>query len=331
MGDKVPQFLHEKKTHHYVWVHYFKKWRIDPHIENKKIVNVWCRTQSNNVAIINVRSILSEEYFYKIRPLKAEHLELIKYFFHDADDGLKKSVLEFIKFSRFISRVRSLDIKPSNDLEKALSLGEANTLENLHTKREDGVRQILDSLANEELSILDDQQNMLNFIDFFSHQIMRTKTMKNRVLASFNRKNEKIGILLDECWWLFSNSLGNNIGASLYCRRNKDNHCLLINDTDEPFITSDTPVINVFSGLETSNCKALSDDECDLYYPISPRIAYMISCSHRFPKGTFKVSIEIVNELNEKMAKNSAVYLISNEKEMVNKYKKYVGKSIFTE
>ena len=71
----------KKKTHHYVWVHYFKKWRIDPHIENKKIVNVWCRTQSNNVAIINVRSILSEEYFYKIRPLKAEHLELIKYFF----------------------------------------------------------------------------------------------------------------------------------------------------------------------------------------------------------------------------------------------------------
>ena len=51
----------------------------------------------------------------------------------------------------------------------------------------------------------------------------------------------------------------------------------------------------------------------------------MISCSHRFPKGKLKVSSELVNELNKKMAENSDIHIISNKKEMIDKYKTYVN------
>lgn len=327
MGEKVPKSLHEKKTNHYVWVHYLKKWAVDELPKNKRIVNIWCRTQNNRSEVLNARAILSETYFYRIRSLKANHLELIRYYFQNSDIGLKKSILYFINFSRYLDYVESLNLKEklSDSSDKAISLAKSNSLEDIHTDREKRVIQILDALDNQDLTILEDQENILYFIDFFSHQMMRTKAMKNRVLAVFNEKDKKIERLLEECWWLFSNSVGNNIGESLYCERKKNNHCLLINDSDEPFITSDTPVINVSLALDIENPQPLLNDECDLYYPISPRIAYMISCSHRFPKGKLKVSSELVNELNKKMAENSDIHIISNKKEMIDKYKTYVN------
>ena len=54
----------------------------------------------------------------------------------------------------------------------------------------------------------------------------------------------------------------------------------------------------------------------------------MIHRSKRFEEGKVTVSIDIVRELNKKIAQNSNKLIIGNQENIVKKYKKYVGTKI---
>jgi len=328
MVERVPKPEQVKKIHHYVWAHYLKKWAVNLENDSKKVINVWCRTKTNKVVIFNARAMLYENLFYSVRSLEERHLKLVQHYFGDADEGLKKSVLGLINYSRFLDAAESFKVRDHlrKDMEKAIELGKSNPLENIHTHREDSVIKILDTLVAQDLSILDNHENMLCFLDFFAHQMMRTKAVKRQVLDTFNRMDKDFSPILEECWWIFSATLGNRLGASIYCNRKIDNHCLLINNTDEPFITSDNPVIDILSEekIGQSGSTILFSDDFDLYYPLSPNVAYIISRSHRFPKGKFELSVDDVHELNQKIAKKADTNIMGNTKEIIDKYKKFV-------
>lgn len=74
-----------------------------------------------------------------------------------------------------------------------------------------------------------------------------------------------------------------NIGFSLYSSRHDTRHALLVNDTEHPFITSDQPIVNVHACISETEFSA--PEHADFYYPISPRIAYIICDSKRFLSG----------------------------------------------
>ncbi|ELV8684370.1 DUF4238 domain-containing protein, partial [Vibrio fluvialis] len=111
---------------------------------------------------------------------------------------------------------------------------------------------------------------------------------------------------------------------SLYQSNHFDNYCMLTNHTEEPFITSDQPVINVHESL-TDEIKQVSINECDLYYPLSPKYALIISSSNKYPNGTLKVNLTMVQKLNTKLAKKAHIHIFSSQESVVKRYAKFVG------
>ena len=99
---------------------------------------------------------------------------------------------------------------------------------------------------------------------------------------------------------------------------------MLINHTEEPFITSDQPVVNVHESI-TDEIKQISVNECDLYYPLSPKYALIISSSNKYPKGALKANLATVQKLNTKLAKNAHIHIFSSQEYVVKNYTKFVG------
>ncbi|WP_347473808.1 DUF4238 domain-containing protein [Acinetobacter thermotolerans] len=121
---------------------------------------------------------------------------------------------------------------------------------------------------------------------------------------------------------------GMNIGKSFFETRKVDKHCLLINNSDEDFITSNHPIINVHSKINENDLAVPSSEEADYFYPISPRIAYMINKSDLFQNGINHVSIDFVKAMNRKLAFYADQYIIATTENQLKIYKGFVGQRL---
>ena len=324
--------LEAKKNHHHVWASYMRRWAPD----NK---NVFYTTKKNNNIIRNdsVKSIAVERDFYRVQPLTPDHVEVIKGWSSKSPEDLHELHMsylnDYMKMQYMESIYKQSGIK-NEEADKMFEAWKCNGIENYHTAHEDEVKYVLKALANRDLSVLDNDQNMIYFMQFFGHQIARTKNFKDSIGAGLGKSRPSLDKateeqvnhimkLTQESWWFIGYMFGMSMGRSLYLNRKDDVHCLLINDTDTPFITSDQPIVNIHQVL-TDEIKAPEDHECDLYYPISPNVAYMINKSNRFPRGRVQVSVDDVEEMNIKLAKKANFHIIGDSKESLNPYKKYV-------
>ncbi|HCE2119136.1 TPA: DUF4238 domain-containing protein [Vibrio parahaemolyticus] len=328
--------LQGKKNHHHVWANYMRRWALD----NK---NVFYTTKNNKHIIRedSVKNIAVERHFYRVQPLTREHVEVIKGWSSKSPKDLHELHMsylsDFLKMQYMESVYNQSGIK-DEIAEKMIEAWKCNGIENYHTAHEDEVQDTLKALANRDLTVLDDDDNMIHFMQFFGHQIARTKNFKDTIDASqglsrhgldkaIEEQVQYMAKLTQECWWFISYMFGMSIGRSLYLDRKDDFHCLLINETDTPFITSDQPIVNVHQAL-TDEIKPPEDRECDFYYPISPSVAYMVNKSNRFPRGKVQVSVDIVEEMNTKLAKKANFHIIGDSEESLKPYKKYVGTNL---
>ena len=273
-----------------------------------------------------------EKHFYQVKPLSSIHIEVIKGFSSRSPRDLQAHHMSYLK--DFMRRQESEEIykksgKEIEEVQRVLHASKCNMLEDLHSAHENELQDIISSLANRDLATLSEPKNFMLFLHFFGHQISRTKTFRDTIIAGISRADLKpqknIAIAMDECWWFLSYMFGINIGADLYATRKIDKHCLLLNETSTPFITSDQPIINVHELLNDEEMVPPNDDQCDFYYPISPQVAYMINKSDRFRRGINNVSIDTVYELNIKVARRANVNIISNCKGSLESLLKSIG------
>lgn len=312
------KYLEAKRNHHHVWANYMKRWSPD----NKQVY--YTTKKNNDIRFDSVKNIAVERDFYRVKPLTSEHIQIIKKWSSESSEDLRKLHMSFLNDYLDTQDLELLyhKIGKKDDIaDKMFEACKSNGIENYHSALENEVQELLDALINRDLSILDKNDNMLKFMRFLGQQIARTKNFKDNIS---NTADNHIKTLTLECWWFISFMFGLNIGRALYLNRKDYTHCLLINETDTPFITSDQPVVNVHSAL-TDEIKSLKNNEVDFYYPISPKIAYMINKSNRFPHGTVKVSFDVIEEVNIKIAKQANFHIISNSEESLKPYKKFVG------
>lgn len=320
-NDKI---LQAKRKHHYVWANYMMRW-------SPNALDVYYSTKKNNIAVDSVRGLNVERDFYKMNNLTNEHIQVIKGFSRCSDDVLHKehmSCLDNFLLVQQLSDVYKGSGIQDKKMDALLKAVYCNFIENYHSVHESRVHLILESLANKDLSVLGIDNNMLIFMVFISHQITRTKAFKDNILTACVESNSPINAnfenVVKECWWFMGYMFGKNIGRSLYLSRKYYTHSLLINETNKPFITSDQPIVNTHQAV-TNKVKKLEDYEYDLYFPISPKVAYMINRSSRFPEGKVQVCVDIVDEMNIKIAKNAHVHIISNSNESIRPYLTYIG------
>lgn len=313
-----------KKEHHYVWAEYLRNWAIGD-IKN----NVWFNKVKGGFADGSVRMVAKERHLYQIKPLTEDHIQIIRIL--SSKSQLHKQHMELLRKFLLVQKREELyqtSGKKSVETEKEIEAHKHNALENLHTAYESSVNEIISNLINGDLSCLNDNKQLTLFCNYLGQQFARTKTFRDLacLVMSKNDSNQSkfVHRISTECWWFISHMLGQNFGYSIFLSRKKDNYCLLLNKTIQPFITSDNPVVNVHKNLPNDMVPP-QDDQFDLYYPLSPTVAIMISSSHRFPRGKSILTLDDVNELNTKIAQSAYVNIFGCSKESLKPYSKYVG------
>lgn len=314
--------IEAKKRHHHVWASYLAGW-------GRGTKNVFYTTKNGKFAYDSVRAILVEDYFYKTTMLNRWHVEVIKGISRKSPDYLHQLHMSFLNDFLMMQQAATIysksDIR-NHEVELHLHAMKCNPLENLHASHEKMVLPVLAALAAEKFDVLQDKHHMIGFMAFFGHQISRTKTFRDSVIRVLSRSNEleiAVADAMEHAWWFLSYMYGMNIGSSLYIERHNARHALLVNDTKVPFITSDQPVVNVHSCI--SMTEFASPEHADFYYPISPRVAYIICDSERFPPGKNEVDEATVAELNSKVAAQAMVHIIGDTENAIRPFKKYIG------
>lgn len=315
--------LQVKKRHHYVWANYLARW-------GNGTSNVFYTTKLGKIAHDSVRGIAVDDYFYRTTALNKKHVSVIKGFSKQSPDHLQKQHMsylnDFLLMQHLETIYRASGIQ-DQEAEALLNASQCNLMENLHSSHEDAALEVLTALADEQLEILEDKQHMLEFMIFLGQQIVRTKAYRDEVLRRLHRRSDlevEVADAVAHSWWFLSYMFGMNIGFSLFSSRHDSRHALLVNDTDIPFITSDHPVVNVHPCVSETELSV--PEHADFYYPISPRIAYIICDSERFTPGKHSVLEAVVNEFNSKVAAQAMVHLIGNNDAVIRPLKKHIGR-----
>lgn len=315
--------LQVKKRHHYVWANYLARW-------GNGTSNVFYTTKLGKIAHDSVRGIAVDDYFYRTTALNKKHVSVIKGFSKQSPDHLQKQHMsylnDFLLMQHLETIYRASGIQ-DQEAEALLNASQCNLMENLHSSHEDAALEVLTALADEQLKILEDKQHMLEFMIFLGQQIVRTKAYRDEVLRRLHRRSAlevEVADAVAHSWWFLSYMFGMNIGFSLFSSRHDSRHALLVNDTDIPFITSDHPVVNVHPCVSETELSV--PEHADFYYPISPRIAYIICDSERFTPGKHSVHEAVVNEFNSKVAAQAMVHLIGNNDAVIRPLKKHIGR-----
>lgn len=312
-----------KQKHHHVWADYLKRWSVDG-------LNVYHTTSRKKIRCESVKGLAMERNFYKLNTLTALDLHLIDRSFKDSSEVLKKAHSSFLAPFILLQGLEKRYLESGHshaEIDFLLHKIRSNSLEDLHGLREREAAPILKSLANEDLTILHAKATYLAFMEFLGQQFSRTKTIKDRVLLSLGRGTElelQLAESMENAWWVYSHLFGINIGADLFFNRAMYSHTLLLNDTKVPFVTGDQPVINVHPCV-SYEVGALAPESLDIYYPISPRIAYVVCESKRFTDGKMAVDESIVQELNKKIARNASIHIFGNSEESLKDLVKDVG------
>ncbi|WP_150141487.1 DUF4238 domain-containing protein, partial [Candidatus Enterovibrio escicola] len=103
--------------------------------------------------------------------------------------------------------------------------------------------------------------------------------------------------------------------------RHSDKHVLLINETSEPFITSDNPIINVHESLKNIP-KGQAPEYMDAYYPLSPKYAYMINNSDRYPSGKASITRDEALKFNIEMAAKADEHVFARTEAQLKEVKR---------
>jgi hypothetical protein len=294
-----------KERNHFVWRHYLKPWTDVQGL-------IFCKREGKIIET-GTKVLANERFFYKLDELTSNELIYIEKIFCNEKNKiifeLNKSWLsmfnlinELIKFGKNIS-----DEKIKMNINVYIT--EFN--ENLHTTIENNASKYLDSLYDEDLRFYETAEGNIEFNIFLCEQYFRTKRMKNSMLSTVYKFNN---INIENCWNIGTHILAVNLASTLSLQKEHFRFCLLKNNTDTSFITSGQPVINLAG--DNNNPRTLTVNEFEYYYPITPKLAFLIGVKENFLKTSKILELKeiSVKNYNAKMRSQCANLLFSNNR-----------------
>jgi hypothetical protein len=311
MKNKATDKLEIIKKHHYVWAHYLRQWSNGD--------DIWyISSKGGNIRCDSVYGRSQDLHFYKVTPLDENDVKFIERLPTSDSLIVKKfhtSQLEYFrKISMLINTPATLKaIASEEDLEELKKISEwasNNSLEKTYTAIELLARPIMDELWKGDVSCLNIRSNMVAFCNYLAHQLARTRKMRDRSFELMNKVNQDNELwiehikLFEKNWWFIAYKMGINLGFGLEQSADTTNHILIRNTTSIDFITSDHPVINIHQCTQNATPGKVVD-KLDLYYPLSPKLAFMMNDSEHYNHLRHFVNEEDVISLNRLMADRS--------------------------
>jgi hypothetical protein len=294
-----------KKLNHYVWQHYLKPWTDG----NGKII---CK-RNGKIFAPGTNTIAAENFFYKLNPLTVDEFKFIrKVFFSDINKIVLEIDEQWLYIFSLINNLISLKDKIKDDeLQKSLDILAKEFNENVHTFIENIGGKYLKFLYNENISFYYDEKGNIEFNIFLCEQYFRTRQMKETIMK---RQIPIRNVNYENCWNIVSHVLSINLAATLSAQKGHFKCCLLKNNTDISLYTSDQPVINI--GADNKNPKKLTAFEFEFYYPITPKLAFLICVKDNFlgAKETLELTENNVKNYNAKMISQCGDIVFSNNR-----------------
>lgn len=296
-----------KKRQHYVWRKYLSAW-----VKNGS--TIWCNRKGKifNAGLMNVGQ---QKFFYKIKRLSNKDIIFLKRFIeHISSGGLKNLNQSWLDIFTYIHKIKdaSKELEIDDDeLNKKINQAIHNLEEDIHTKIEANSGKYLNSLLEKDKSFYANDTDRANFLFFLMTQYTRTKNMQKSVLGN----TESVSFInVENCLGVLRHILSSTIAGRLYVRENYD-LILLENDTKLKFITSDQPVINTYA-KDLPSLQA--PDKLQLYYPISPDLAILISKDK--DSGFKNISKSKANQYNLNIASQAYEQIYASSEKLVDNY-----------
>ncbi|HBB6760290.1 TPA: DUF4238 domain-containing protein [Citrobacter amalonaticus] len=307
--------LQAKRKHHYVWAYYLKGWSSDN-------VNIWYLSKKGKSSFDSVRGIGCENHFYKVGKIQKGDIELMHIWMKDSSDDLRALHLQMIEMvSRIQYKVQILEqLKRKRSDIDINELIASNLFENYMSSQENNTVGVLRSLRDGDSSCLDEKEIRWDFSYYLGYQFSRTKRMRDALLYSTINSPSDESVkkrwldFYTNHWWFMCAFFGTNFAKDIALNTNRKIK-LLTNYTNEPFITSDQPVVNI-------NPEGKDGTDVDYYYPVSDKRALLILNSGLVDYDEEMVKMDDVTHLNKIIAGFAGDTIFSNNKELIQKYKK---------
>jgi hypothetical protein len=280
--------MNNKKKQHYIWKHYLSPWSQGEKIWSYRDGRIFFGTREN---------IGQQRFFYEVEPL---------------NDFESTMVDSFIKNKHPTSHLVSLStFEIYNAVANGDKLVRRNGIEEYHEKIEHKAIPILDKIWEEDLSWLDSVQSKIDFAHYLGVQYSRTNRGHNALASNLREAELKFpkyqGMFNSEkLSKVYALLMGDVIGNWVY---SSGNISILKNSTELEFITGDQPVFNLdMRGLDKNE----DVSKFNLYYPISPNLALLITEQPRLDRA---LTIDEVNEYNQFIVDCSHEQIYASNKE----------------
>ena len=276
-----------KKSQHYVWKHYLKPWTTNGQ------VNCIRDGKSFKTSIDNVAQ---QNYFYKSNPINLQEIEFAKFFIGILNPTVQEALSNLLRLYHITA----------NTDDYLMKCG----IEDFHAIVETNFIPLLTRLYKVDLSFLESINEKNDFSFFIGCQYSRTYNMRSRmtnskVIFPENVNRENIAKILS----LFMAEI---IGNWVY---HKARLQFVNNMTSENFITSDQPVFN----LEATGSTEIAPSEFELFYPLSPTQAIILSEKNIQPLIEIE-DVKKVKWINLKIYQNAKEQIYAkNEEDLIIK------------
>ena len=300
------------KRQHYVWRYYLAQWTDNRTVDG----NLYC-CRNDKIFQTGLMNIGQEKYFYKFIEISdSEALWIEKLcIYENLPKELKqidKMWLETYRYPfKLIEYLKTYGINDKNIFQKIINQGE----ESIYCKTEEIGKTYLDRIYKEDCSFYENFDDKSDFNLYICEQFFRTKKRLEALKDSkpFNLDYTKI-------WGPMRHIFATNLAFNLTYRNDKSFKLKLIhNNTNVNCITGDQPVINKYSTKETKG-KVL--DKFEFYYPITPKLAVLLTEKDYKDDELIIEDENKINEFNDLIFVNSQEQVYATSENELERYRK---------
>ena len=296
------------KKQHYVWRKYLNAWKV-----NQDDKDIWTGfIQSKEVKKVALMSVAQSSYFYKLEELTDEELKYLRLFCcnslsPDIQEVANVIVDGYDSFTFVKRAIASGKINADESFKHDLKKIEMNSFEKIQSMIEKNGNGLLKCSSINDVKAIA-QNDIYDILSFLMVQYMRTKSRRDRFVNSLKAR-PNLQSFGDKCWPFFSIVTALQV-VERYKSRNDYRLLYVNNNSSVPFITGDQPIVNALGDIEDENGDV---KDLELYYPLSPQTALVISCALGDKFSEMVVDEKYVKERNKMIKNESLTHIFAND------------------
>jgi hypothetical protein len=302
----------KKRKHHDVWRYYLKPWTTDG--------SIFC-LRAGKVFPSGLMGVANRRDFYKMERLSKEEVAAVK---RIAVEPLPPhlQVIHQRWLDIFDIPFRAADVvqasgTATSEVMKAIDALKNNIEEELHARIESGAINNLNALRNKDATFFDNDytNDSIDFLHFICIQHLRTAKMQHALLEA---AVDLGGLRLDRMWKVLRHLFAWNVAGFIYSERAHWRLIFLDNASDNPFVTGDQPIVNTYAVGQPLDYEPTL---LEFYYPVSPRVAVLLSRRSDVPNGTcLMLSVEEVDRYNCAIVQSSYEQVYASSAEILEHF-----------